>query len=41
MDASLIKEIKSLREENDRLKKMYADAQLGQHILKEALKKKW
>ena len=41
MDASMIKENKSLREENTRLKKMYADSQLDQMILKEALSKKW
>ncbi len=41
MDASMIKENKALREENARLKKMYADSQLDQMILKEALSKKW
>ncbi len=41
MDASLMKRMKELESENKRLKKMYADAKLGQDILKEAMEKKW
>ncbi len=41
MDASLMKRMKELETENKRLKKMYADAKLGQDILKEAMEKKW
>lgn len=41
MDASMIKENRDLREENARLKKMYAEAQMDREILKEALSKKW
>lgn len=41
MDASLMKRMKELEAENKRLKKMYAEAQLGQDILKEAMAKKW
>jgi putative transposase len=40
MDASLMSRLKSLEEENRRLKKMYAEAQLHTDILKEALGKK-
>lgn len=40
MDASLMSRLKSLEEENRRLKKMYAEAQLHTDILKEALAKK-
>lgn len=32
---------KELQDENRRLKKMYADAQLSAELLKEALSKKW
>ena len=41
MDASLISRLRELEHENARLKKMYADVQLGAHILKEALAKKY
>lgn len=41
MDASMMSELKALQEENRRLKKMYADAQLSADLLKEALAKKW
>ena len=41
MDASMIAELKSLQEENRRLKKMYAEEQLQREILQEAMRKKW
>jgi putative transposase len=41
MDASLMSQLKELQDENRRLKKMYADAQLSSDLLKEALSKKW
>jgi putative transposase len=41
MDASMLARVKELEEENRRLKKMYADAQLSAELLKEALAKKW
>ena len=41
MDASLISQLKELQDENRRLKKMYADAQLSTELLKEAMAKKW
>lgn len=41
MDASMVSRMKELEEENRRLKKMYADAQLSADLLKEALAKKW
>lgn len=41
MDASMLKRVKELEQENARLKKMYADVQLDAEILKEALAKKW
>lgn len=41
MDASMISQMKVLEEENRRLKKMYAEAQMSADILKEALAKKW
>ena len=41
MDASLMSQLKELQDENRRLKKMYADAQLSADLLKEALAKKW
>ena len=40
MDASLMKRMKELEEENRRLKKMYAEEKLKQEILKEAMRKK-
>ena len=41
MDASMMSRLKELEDENRRLKKMYADAQLSAELLKEALAKKW
>lgn len=41
MDASMIKEIKELRAENARLKKMYAEEKLKAEIAREAIEKKW
>ncbi len=41
MDASMLKRVKELEAENARLKKMYAESQMDQRILKEALAKNW
>ncbi len=41
MDVSMVARMKELEEENRRLKKMYAEAQLSTDLLKEALAKKW
>lgn len=41
MDASLISRLKALDDENKRLKKMYAESQMQNDVLKEALGKKW
>lgn len=41
MDVSMLSRVKELEEENRRLKKMYAEAQMSADILKEALSKKW
>lgn len=41
MDVSMMPQLKELQDENRRLKKMYADAQLSADLLKEALAKKW
>lgn len=41
MDASMLKRVKELEQENARLKKMYAEVQLDAEVLKEALAKKW
>ena len=41
MDASMMSRMKELEEENRRLKKMYAEAQMSADILKEAMAKKW
>ena len=41
MDASMIKRPKELEAENARLKKMYADVQLQNEVIKEAIEKKW
>jgi len=41
MDAPMIKEIKELRAENARLKKMYAEEKLKAEIAREAIEKKW
>lgn len=39
MDASMMSRLKELEEENRRLKKMYAEAQMSADLLKEALQK--
>jgi len=41
MDASLMARMKELEAENARLKKMYADVQLQNDVIKEAMSKKW
>ena len=41
MDASMISRLKELESENARLKKMYADVQLQNEVIKEAMTKKW
>ncbi len=41
MDASLMARLKELEQENARLKKMYADAQLRAEVVQESLAKKW
>ncbi len=41
MQASEVKRLKDLEEENRRLKKMYAELSLQNDIFKEALTKKW
>ena len=41
MDASMMKRMKELEEENRRLKKMYAEEKLKAEIAQEALEKKW
>jgi putative transposase len=41
MDVSMMSQLKELQDENRRLKKMYAEAQLSADLLKEALAKKW
>ena len=41
MEVSMVGRMKELEEENRRLKKMYAEAQLSADLLKEALSKKW
>lgn len=40
MDASQLKRLKELEEENNRLKKMYADLSLIHHAYKDAVEKK-
>ena len=40
LDVSMISEMKSLAEENKRLKRMYAESQMQNEILKDALGKK-
>ena len=37
----MVARMKELEDENRRLKKMYADAQLSADLLKEAMSKKW
>ena len=41
MVVSMVARMKELEEENRRLKKMYAEAQLSADLLKEAMSKKW
>jgi putative transposase len=41
MDASMISQMKAMAQENQRLKKMYAEMSLQNDLLKEALGKKW
>jgi len=41
MDASMMKRLKELEDENRRLKKMYAEERLKCEIAKEAIEKKW
>jgi len=41
MDTSMIARLKELESENGRLKKMYADVQLQNDVIKEAMAKKW
>ena len=41
MDASLMARMKELEAENNRLKKMYADVQLQNDVIKEAMVNKW
>lgn len=41
MNASLISRMKAMDDENKRLQKMYAEAQMQNDVLKEALGKKW
>jgi len=41
MDASQLKRLKELEEENRRLKRMYADISLDHQLLKEVLEKKF
>lgn len=41
MDASMMKRLRELEEENHRLKRMYANAQMDNEVLKEALTKKF
>lgn len=41
MDASLMKRVKELEDENRRLKKMYADERVKAEMVQEALAKKW
>jgi len=41
MDASLMKRMKELEDENRRLKKMYAEERLKAEIAKDIIAKKW
>ncbi len=41
MDASLMKRMKELEVENQRLKKMYAEEKLKAEVAREAIEKKW
>ena len=40
MDSSQLKALKSLEQENRRLKQMYADLSLDHHLLKDIIEKK-
>jgi len=41
MDTSMMARLKELEQENNRLKRMYADVQLKYEAVQEALAKKW
>jgi len=41
MDASLMKRMKELEQENRQLKKMYAEERLKAEVIQEAMAKKW
>ncbi len=41
MDASMMRRLKELEDENRRLKRMYADLSIQAEIVKDALQKKW
>ena len=41
MDASMIKPLKEMEQENHRLKKMFAEEKLKAEIAREAIEKKW
>ena len=41
MDASMLKRLKELEDENRRLKKMYAEEKFKAEIAREAIEKKW
>jgi len=41
MDASMMSRMKELEAENARLKKMYAEVQLQNDVIKEVIAKKW
>lgn len=41
MDASMMRRLKELEDENRRLKHMYADLSIQTEIVKDALQKKW
>ena len=41
MDTSLMTRIKELKDENRRLKKMYAEERLKSEVIQEAMVKKW
>lgn len=41
MDAPMINRMKELEAENSRLKRMYADLQLQNDVIQEAMEKKW
>ncbi len=41
LDASQLKQLKDLQEENSRLKRMYADLSMVHDALKQVVEKKW